>query len=109
MITITFFQNREGKQLGFSSLGHAGYADAGLDIVCAGVSALVTNTINSIDELTSAEFDLETEQETGEIRFSLHRPASDDADLLIQSLILGLKGIQKDYGDEYLVLDFKEV
>ena len=67
------------------------------------------NTINSIDELTSAEFDLETEQETGEIRFSLHRPASDDADLLIQSLILGLKGIQKDYGDEYLVLDFKEV
>ena len=67
------------------------------------------NTINSIDELTSEEFDLETEQETGEIRFGLHRPASDDADLLIQSLILGLKGIQKDYGDEYLVLDFKEV
>ena len=49
MITITFFQNCEGKQLGFSSLGHAGYADAGLDIVCAGVSALVINTINSID------------------------------------------------------------
>ena len=109
MTKITIFRNQKQEYLAFSCVGHAEYADAGLDIVCAGVSALVINTINSIDELTSAEFDLETEQETGEIRFSLHRPASDDADLLIQSLILGLKGIQKDYGDEYLVLDFKEV
>ena len=109
MITITFIQNHEGKQLGFSSVGHAEYAETGLDIICAGVSALVINTINSIEEFTSAEFDLNTEQETGEISFLLHKPASDDVDLLIRSLLLGLKGIQKDYGDEYLVLDFKEV
>ena len=109
MITITFYRDKDRNYKRFSCEGHAGYAESGSDIICAGVSALVINTINSIEEFTSAEFDLNTEQETGEISFLLHKPASDDVDLLIRSLILGLKGIQKDYGDEYLVLDFKEV
>ena len=33
--------------------GHAGYAEAGKDIVCAGVTALVENLIDSIEGLTA--------------------------------------------------------
>lgn len=32
--------------------GHAGYAEAGKDIVCAGVTALTENLIDSIESLT---------------------------------------------------------
>ena len=64
MITITIYQNHEDVT-GFRCIGHSGYAESGSDIICAGVSALVINTINSIDSLTKSSFHLETEQESG--------------------------------------------
>ncbi|MDB8682165.1 ribosomal-processing cysteine protease Prp, partial [[Ruminococcus] gnavus] len=37
--------------------GHAGYADPGKDIVCAGVTALTQTLIQSIDDLTDDEIE----------------------------------------------------
>ena len=37
---------------GMTIEGHAGYADAGQDIVCAGVSAIVQTLIQSAEDLT---------------------------------------------------------
>ena len=96
MIAITVYQNSKGHKMGFKSKGHAGFADSGYDIICAGVSALVINFINSAEELCHAEY-------------SLDKPATGDVALLMDSMILGLKGIQRDYGNEYIILDFKEV
>ena len=48
MTKITIFRNQDQAFLGFDCLGHAGYAEEGEDIVCAGISALVINTINSL-------------------------------------------------------------
>ena len=44
MTKITIFRNQDQAFLGFDCLGHAGYAEEGGDIVCAGSSALVINT-----------------------------------------------------------------
>ncbi len=47
MITVTIKKNNSQiKQIKFS--GHALYDDYGKDIVCAGVSAIFTTTINAI-------------------------------------------------------------
>jgi hypothetical protein len=108
MITITIFQDQE-RVTGFRCTGHAGYAESGNDIICAGVSALVINTINSIEALTSAKYQLDTEEASGLIDFTLAEEADHDTALLLASMILGLQGIQRDYGNEYLVLDYKEV
>jgi hypothetical protein len=110
MITITIFQDQE-RVTGFRCVGHAGYAASGRDIICAGVSALVINTVNSIEALTDAQYQLDTDETSGLIDFTLQGQADHDHDtaLLLKSMILGLQGIQTDYGDEYLVLDFKEV
>ena len=108
MITITIYQNREDVT-GFRCIGHSGYAESGSDIICAGVSALVINTINSIDALTTSSFHLDTEEESGLIDFTFEEVADHDAQLLVESMILGLPGIQNDYGNEFIILDFKEV
>jgi uncharacterized protein YsxB (DUF464 family) len=108
MITITIFQDQKGVKR-FRCTGHAGYAEAGSDIICAGVSALVINTINSIEELTDAHYKIDTDEESGLIDFTLQDEAGHDASLLLSSMILGLQGIQTDYGDEYIVLNYKEV
>lgn len=108
MITITIFQN-QGRVAGFRCSGHSGYADAGSDIVCAGVSALVINAVNSVEAFTSAVFRLDTDEGSGLIDFKLEQEAGRDTALLLDSMILGLQGIQRDYGNEYVILDYREV
>ena len=90
MIAITVYQNSKGHKIGFKSKGHAGFAD-------------------SAEELCHAEYSLDTDEETGMIDYRLDKPATGDVALLMDSMILGLKGIQRDYGNEYIILDFKEV
>ena len=56
MITITV-KKRKGNYLEFESKGHAGYAEEGHDIVCAAVSVLVINTVNSFEAFTEDQFE----------------------------------------------------
>ena len=109
MIKITIYRNKENLYTGFDCIGHAEYAQAGEDIICAGVSALVINTINSIASFTEERFAVHTEEESGEIVFRLEKPSEHDAYLLLQSMVLGLQGIGNQYGNEFITLDFKEV
>ncbi len=109
MISITVFENQAKEYTAFQCIGHAGYAEHGQDIVCAAVSALVINTINSVECLVSDLFDLATDPQSGQIDFSLKEEYSKESVLLIRSLVLGLQGIQKNYGTEYMTLIFKEV
>jgi hypothetical protein len=83
--------------------GHAGYAEAGEDIVCAAVSALVINTINSIEKFTDDPFTCDCKD--GQIRnWEFTSEVSPETELLMDSLMLGLKNIQKSYGEKYLKL-----
>ena len=109
MVTVTIYENSGQEYTAFRCFGHSGYAPAGEDIVCAAVSALVINTINSIETLVSDCFDMVSDPESGLIDFSLQEGYSKESLLLIRSLVLGLQGIQKSYGTEYIRLTFEEV
>ena len=109
MTKITIFRNRDQVFTGFDCLGHAGYAEEGEDIVCAGISALVINTINSLGVYTKEKFSTDSDEETGMITLRFDAPAGHDADLFMKSLVLGLQGIQNTYGNDYIILTFKEV
>ncbi len=109
MVKATFYQNQNVIE-GFSCIGHADdQAEAGQDVICAGISALVINAINSIDELTESRFSVDSAgEEGGRITFSFEDVPGEDARLLISSMILGLREIEREYGNEYLILEFKE-
>ena len=109
MTKITIFKNRDDEFLGFKCLGHAGYAYEGEDIVCAGISALVINTINSLGSYTKDEFEVDSDEDTGLIELHFTKTVGHDADLLMKSLVLGLQGIQNTYGNDYIILNFREV
>ena len=110
MTKITIFRNHDGEYLGFDCLGHAGYADEGEDIVCAGISALVINTINSIERFTDDETSSVSDEESGTIEFRFGKIPSHDASLLLDSMILGLEDIEdsEEY-ESYIDIIFKEV
>ena len=96
MIRVTFFQNSDRSFAGFSVRDHAGAAEAGEDIVCAAVSALVTNAVNSVSELTGDVFDFTSDEETAQMHLTFRDRPSPEADLLMRSLALGLTSIESE-------------
>ena len=106
MITIEIHKTK-GHHSGFISSGHAEYAEEGYDIICAAVSVLTVNAINSIETFTDDSFAVR--QEEGLVELILEDTVSKETALLLDSMILGLQEIQKNYGNEYIELIFKEV
>lgn len=109
MIKITIYKNPVGDYMGFQSKGHAGYADHGQDIVCAAVSVLVINLVNSLDSLTKDTFGLTQNEDSGLIKVVFNNTLSKEANLLVESFLLGIRGIVTDYGRDYIQLIFEEV
>lgn len=89
--------------------GHAGYANEGEDIICAAVSALALNFFNSVEALTEDEFEGGAGQENVQFEFRFTSDISPESKLLMNSLILGLENIEKDYGKSYINVKYKEV
>jgi uncharacterized protein len=104
MINVSIYKNAENLVTGFKLSGHADYSEYGSDVVCAAVSALVINTINSIESFTSDKFQLEQNEKLGFMEFHVISPIGSNTNLLLSSLALGLQGIADEYADKYIKL-----
>ena len=89
--------------------GHSGYAESGRDIVCAAVSALVLNMANSVEAFTEDGFEGEMDEQTGGFSFHFTAEISPESQLLMNSLVLGLRNIEKEYGERHIIIRFEEV
>lgn len=107
MTKITFFK-KDGLYTGFVAEGHAEYADKGSDIICAAISVLTTNTINALSEITKEEVEYALDEDKGLIVFNLQTNKSPSSQVLMQALVMGLEGIQNEYGSKYCFVDYKE-
>ena len=110
MTKITIYRTRSGEYQKFICDGHAGYADRGNDIVCAAISALVINTVNSLEEIAKEPLQVEADEEAGRISCSfLKQPLQEASVVLMDSLALGLSRIAAQYGKKHCKLTFEEV
>ncbi len=109
MTTICIRKSVNGEYKSFTCKGHSGFARSGKDIVCAAISILVINTINSMEELTGEEMDITTDEKAGLIDCKFCKELTEEGKLLMNSMILGLSNVEKQYGKKYLVLKFEEV
>ncbi len=102
MISVDILRSENGKVNGFVTKGHAGYAEEGYDIICAAVSALTINTCNSLEALTDDDMEIEQAEDGGYLKLVLHAPVSEQAQILLDSLVLGLTMIENSYGSDFL-------
>ncbi len=109
MTEVIFLRDDAGLICGFKSEGHTGYGDKGEDIVCAGISALVINTVNSLERLTEADLNVTSNEIEGLIECEVTGYRDEDVQLLLKSLVLGTEGIRKRYGDKFVRIEKKEV
>ena len=87
MTTILIRKTKDSYQ-GFNCIGHAG---------------------NAIESYTDDTMNVVTNDEAGLVDVVFESPVSDRAKLLLDTMILGLTGIEKQYGKKFLRLKFEEV
>ncbi|MDD3240054.1 MAG: ribosomal-processing cysteine protease Prp [Lachnospira sp.] len=110
MTHITIYKSSCSHEIvGFRTEGHAGYANSGEDVVCAAVSVLTINTINSLEQFTDDDFETSVNEEQAFIECMItSEQISLQAQVLLNALDLGLTMISADNPD-YLLLTVKEV
>ena len=102
------YRDSLGNVVGFQISGRSDYNPDGEDILCAAVSVLATNCVNSIEHLTPDEPQvLAVNEEEGFMHYRL-KTVSDASRLLLDSLVLGLKSLEESYG-EFIQIQFEEV
>ena len=81
---------------GIEISGHAGYAETGKDIVCAGVTALAQTLIGSIEDLTRDKIEYEISSGRVDIHY---RNLSEEGKLLVDSFFIGVCLIADEFPD----------
>ena len=71
MTEITIHYNSKREPIGVRLYGHSGYAEAGNDIVCAALSVLMINTVNSIEQFTQDAMRCDSDASCAMIDFKL--------------------------------------
>jgi uncharacterized protein YsxB (DUF464 family) len=109
MTSITIKKTKAGDFAGFSCEGHAGSDDKGKDIVCAAISVLTINTVNSLDILAKEALEVEKDEGSGFISVTFKDKPSEQSRLLMDSYVLGISEVFKSYGKKHIKLEFLEV
>ena len=98
----------EGDRItGFSVSGHSGYSEAGSDIVCAAITAVVTMAEATINDVCGAKAKVRIKEE--DARITLMLPASCDEEESVQAVLSGMMltliSLREDYPDYIEVLE----
>ena len=98
----------DGERItGFSVSGHSGYAEAGSDIVCAAISAVVTMAEATINEVCGAKAKVRVKEEDARVTLTL--PTSCDEEETVQAVLAGMMlaliSIAEDHPDYIEVLE----
>lgn len=109
MTTVIFRKTKQGEYREIKCKGHAEYAESGNDIVCAAVSVLIINTLNSLEELCGLSVKPRKSEKKGLLAFELPEELDERAVVLLDSLALGCVSIEKEYGKKYCKVKFEEV
>ena len=106
MTRCEFFTEDE-RITGFSVSGHSGYSEAGSDIVCAAISAVVTMAEATINDVCGAKAKVRVKEEDARITLTL--PTSCDEEESVQAVLSGMMltliSLREDYPDYIEVLE----
>ena len=108
MLKAVVQHDGSGRIRSISVTGHAGYAAAGEDIVCAAATAILTTVLSALTDLVGIEPQYQVEE--GNIRLELTELPADEnqaeqAILLLETGALGLRQIALGYGDYIQVIE----
>jgi len=115
MIKVIIYETNNNHIGRFTISGHSGYDIKGQDIICAAVSVLGQNTLNSLVEVCGIkedEIDYFIDEEKGFLDARVPRDLDEGtrmkAETVLRTLELGIKSIMESYPG-YITLKYGEV
>lgn len=110
MIIIKIFRNQDNQIQQFDISGHAHADEPGKDIVCAAVSALSQTILLGLKDVAGIDIAYEIEHGYLSCRLpdALGGTEGREAQLLLETMVIGLRSMQKGYS-KYIELHDKEV
>lgn len=110
MAVTAIMISQNGSPVGFEVTGHAGYAPHGQDIVCSGISTVVTGGINALvivadrDKLT-----YEYKAESGNMSFMFASGVtSETVEAIMMTIHTQLETVQETY-PQHITIKYMEV
>ena len=101
------FRRENERITGFSVSGHSGYSEAGTDIVCAAISAVVGMTEATINDVCGGKAKVRVNEEDARITLTL--PTSCDEEDTVQAILAGMMlylcNLREEYPDYIEVLE----
>ena len=99
-MTSVVFTRNSGKLVSFSINGHTGFAEENEDIVCSAISAISLTIVNGITEIL--KIGIKCTVKDGFLSADLHNFSFEEINrcqVLLETLLLGLKSIEINYSD----------
>ena len=100
-----FWQNK--NIMGFECSGHTGYGEQGSDIVCAAISTLTLTCILGLEKVQKQDVDIKRDDKRGYLKVALKTTdfkKVEESQVLFETMLLGLKEIQRAY-KKYIKLE----
>lgn len=92
MTVITYDKSR----FMFDLVGHAGYAEAGKDIVCSAVSTLLFTYLNACETVMEHGI-VELENGDAHVEFQVEKKNKDYASAVFDAILIGFRMIAEEY------------
>lgn len=107
MIYVEILRDSHMNICKFSINGHAGFDDYGKDIICAAVSAISQTAILGLNSLSTVKF--KKQISNGNMSVEVVKSGLNDDYIklkaILDTMVLGLKDIAKDYPNNVKVVD----
>ena len=100
MINILVLKDNQKNIKFIEATGHSGYAEEGQDIVCSAVSSLLETLANGLTEVVKAQAEVKVDESIPLLSVKLNetdKKKCEYAQILMQSTLLGLKGVANGY------------
>lgn len=97
MVTVVVERDGKGLLSGFSVSGHAGFAEAGRDIVCAAVSAIAQTAVLGLQRFGGKGLSCVIEPGRLSCRWSVPIKQFEPAWYIVETMLLGLGDIAQEH------------
>lgn len=103
------FKSYSGRIVDVNISGHAESVDEGYDMVCSAVSAISLTIANGVTEVVKVNPSITIKDGFLNMNFEmLSKNNIDECQILLQTMLLGLKSVETNYGD-YISVEIEEV
>jgi uncharacterized protein YsxB (DUF464 family) len=103
------FKRNSGRIVDVNISGHAESVDEGYDMVCSAVSAISLTIANGVTEVVKVSPYITVKDGFLNMNFEMLAENNiDECQVLLQTMLLGLKSVETNYGD-YISVEIEEV